>query len=99
MIENKILNTALILLASESLATAAPFSDVPADHWACQAVSEMADKGIVQGFPNETFKGNENVSRYQLAMITSRILASVEQNGISSISKNDLQTLEKLSVE
>ena len=99
MSKNRILNTLLMLLAYTGIASAAPFSDVPASHWACQAVSEMANKGIVQGFPNETFKGNENLSRFQLAIITSRMLASVEQNGITSIAKNDLKTLEKLTVE
>lgn len=93
----------MILAASMMLLTGAgfavPCSDVPADHWACRAIDEMARKGVIQGFPNGTFRGNDNVSRYQLAMITSRLLAGVEQNGTGSVSKNDLQTLEKLTVE
>ena len=89
----------MILLTYAGIAYSVPFSDVPASHWACQAVSEMADKGIVQGFPNETFKGNENLSRFQLAMIISRMLASIEQNGIDSVANNDLQAIEKLTVE
>ncbi len=95
---NKIIYTS-ILLATAGIASAATFSDVPASHWAYQAVSEMSEKGIIQGFPNGTFKGNQNVSRYQLAMITARMLANLEQNGIGSIAKTDLQTLEKLTVE
>jgi hypothetical protein len=94
-----ILNTTLMILAGATMASAATFSDVPASHWAYQAVSELTDKGIIQGFPNGTFKGNELVSRYHLAMITSRLLASIEQNGIGSIAKNDLETIEKLTVE
>ncbi len=97
MKKSMILAASMIMLAGAGIA--APYSDVPADHWACKAVDEMAQNGIIQGFPNGTFKGNNNVSRYQLAMITSRLLAGVEQNGTGSISKNDLQTLEKLTVE
>ena len=78
---------------------AAPFSDVPTSHWAYKAVNDLAEKGIIQGFPNGTYKGNEMVSRYHLAMMTSRMLASVEQNGIGSVSKDELQTIEKLTVE
>ena len=95
----RILNIIFILLTCATIASAIPFSDIPTNHWAYQAISKMAEEGIVQGFPNETFNGNENVNRFQLAMITSRILANLEHNGIGSISKNDLQTLEKLTVE
>ena len=97
MKKSMILAASLMMLAGAGFA--APYSDVPADHWACKAVDEMAQKGVIQGFPNGTFKGNDNISRYQLAMITSRLLAGVEQNGTGSISKNDLQTLERLTVE
>ena len=97
MKKSMIFAASMMMLASAGFA--APYSDVPADHWACKAVDEMAQKGVIQGFPNGTFKGNNNVSRYQLAMITSRLLAGVEQNGTGSFSKNDLQTLEKLTVE
>ena len=99
MINNKTLAASMLLLAGAGIASAATFSDVPASHWAYKAVSEMSEKGIIQGFPNGTFKGNENVSRYQLAMMTARMLASVEQNGTGSLAKNDLETLEKLTVE
>ena len=99
MTNYKTLTASIMLLAGAGIASAATFSDVPASHWAYQAVNEMAEKGIVQGFPNGTFKGKENVSRYQLAMITARMLANIEQNGTGSIAKNDLQTLEKLTVE
>ena len=54
----------------------------------------------MQGLPNGTFKGNQNVTRYQLAMITAKMIANVEQmGGNGSVSKTDLQTLEKLTVE
>ncbi len=90
MTKYKTLTASMMLLAGAGIAGAATFSDVLASHWAYQAVIEMAEKGIVQGFPNGTFKGNENVSRYQLAMITARMLANIEQNGTGSIAKNDL---------
>ena len=44
--------------------------------------------------------GKQNVTRYQLAMITAKMIANVEQmGGNGSVSKTDLQTLEKLTVE
>ena len=96
----KIIACSTMILGLSTFVYAEPFSDVYPSHWAYEAVSEMAQKGIIQGFPNGTFKGNEPVTRYQLAMITAKMLANVEQlGGTGSISKNDLQTLEKLTVE
>ena len=99
MIKNKTLAASMLILAGAGIATAAPFSDVPANHWAYKAVSEMAEKGILQGFPNGTYKGDENVSRYHIAMATSKMLAYIEQNGIGSIDRKDLHALEKLTAE
>lgn len=85
-------------------ASANPFSDVPFSHWAYDAVNKLAAKGILQGYPDGTFKGNKNVTRYALAMITAKMLASVEQMlergiGTNLVTKSDLQTLERLTVE
>ncbi|MBP5470743.1 MAG: S-layer homology domain-containing protein [Candidatus Riflebacteria bacterium] len=94
-----VIKLAAIAILSTSVAYAGPFSDVPTNHWAYDAISQMAEKGIIQGFPDGTYKGKQNVTRYQLAMMTAKMLSNIEQNGMSSIAKNDLQTLEKLTVE
>ena len=98
MKNTSIFASAAMILATAAIASANPFSDVPATHWAYQSVNDMAAKGIIQGFPNGTFKGNQNVTRYQLAMIVAKMVANVEQLG-GNVSKTDLQTLEKLTVE
>ena len=100
MKNTSIFASAAMILATAAIATANPFSDVPASHWAYDAVNSMAEKGIVQGFPDGNFKGKQNITRYQLAMITAKMIANVEQmGGNGSVSKTDLQTLEKLTVE
>ena len=96
---NNFINTAAMIIASAAAVSAAPFNDVSSSHWAYEAVSQMAEKGVIQGFPDNTYKGNQNVSRYHLAMMTARMLAYVEQNGTGSMANSDLQTLEKLTVE
>jgi hypothetical protein len=35
------------------------FPDVPADHWAAQAVQLVADLGIMIGYPDGTFNGGQ----------------------------------------
>lgn len=94
---------ALLMLVS-SMASANPFSDVPTSHWANEAITKLANKGILTGYPDGTYQGNNNVSRYALAMTTAKMLANIEQmadNGMDfgSIGREDLQTLEKLTVE
>jgi len=89
---------------SSVAASAAPFSDVPFSHWAYDSVNKLAAKGILQGYPDGRYKGNQTVTRYHLAMTTAKMLANVEQMlesgiGTNLVSKADLQTLEKLTVE
>ena len=92
------------LLFSSTAVMAAPFSDVPASHWAFDAINKLSDKGIIQGFPDGKFKGNKGLTRFDLAMVTAKMLAHVEQMfesgvGTNLVTKTDLQTLEKLTVE
>ncbi|MBF0498765.1 MAG: S-layer homology domain-containing protein [Candidatus Riflebacteria bacterium] len=81
-----------------------PFSDVPFSHWAYDAVNKLAAKDLIKGYPDGTFKGTKHVTRYDLAIVTAKMLASVEQMmekgfGNNLVTKSDLQTLEKLTVE
>lgn len=43
------------------------FSDVPIGHWAYQEVKLMSDYGIINGYPDGTFKPDETVTRAQFA--------------------------------
>lgn len=94
----------LAFLLTTVMASANPFTDVPFSHWAYDAVNKLAAKGLLQGYPDGTFKGDKHVTRYALAMVTAKMLANVEQmmeKGLDGklVTKADLQTLEKLTVE
>ena len=65
---------------SGALAQAQPFADIPAGHWAADAVARVAELGIVIGFPDGTFRGNEGFTRYQAALVVSRLLDVVERD-------------------
>jgi len=71
------------------------FPDIPANHWAADAVSRIANLGIVIGFPDGTFRGNEAFTRYQAALVISRLLDVVNQNVNSSLAmtKSDIESL------
>ncbi len=69
---------AVFMLALVGPAFAQPFADVPADHWAFDAIAELAAKGILEGYPDGTFKGDRAMTRYEMAMALARILARIE---------------------
>ena len=51
-----------------------PSQTVPQDHWAYDAVKQLADAGIIIGFPDGSFRGDRGVTRYEFAMAISRML-------------------------
>ena len=63
------------LTAGVSAYAANPFSDVSTDDWAYQAVSDLSDQGVVEGYPDGTFKGERNMTRYELAQVIARLMA------------------------
>lgn len=69
---------AFLLLAFAGLASAKSFDDVPKTHWAYDAVEYLASKGLVEGYPDGTFKGDRTMTRYELAMIIARAYAKME---------------------
>ena len=72
------------VLASGALAQTS-FPDIPANHWAGDAVERIADLGIVIGFPDGTYRGNEAFTRYQAALVVSRMLDVFNDNVNSAL--------------
>ncbi len=76
---------------------AAPlFPDVPDNHWAKDAVAALAAKGLVEGYPDGTFKGDRAATRWETAMIVARLLAKMEQAHATFATKAELDELRKL---
>ena len=82
------------LTAGVSAYAANPFSDVSPDHWAYQAVSDLSDQGVVEGYPDGTFKGERNMTRYELAQVIARLMAREDQ-----LNAEQKATLDKLAGE
>ena len=67
------------LAAGASAYAANPFADVSTSDWAYQAVADLSDQGIVEGYPDGTFKGETNITRYEMAQIIARLMAKEDQ--------------------
>ena len=88
------LAAAAALAGGLSAMAANPFSDVTPDDWAYQAVSDLSDQGVVEGYPDGTFKGERNMTRYELAQIIARLMAKEDQ-----LNAEQRATLDKLAGE
>lgn len=84
------------LVALGASATATPFSDVPSNHWAYQAIQSLAADGLIDGNPDGKFKGDRPLTRYEMAVLVARVIAKLQANGAGYASKSDLDKLQKL---
>ena len=74
------LTTALVVgAASTTFAAANPFSDVPADHWAYDAVAQLADDGVIEGYGDGTYRGQNEITRYEMAQMVAKAMAKEDQ--------------------
>ncbi|MHB1456581.1 MAG: S-layer homology domain-containing protein, partial [Armatimonadota bacterium] len=53
----------IMVLAISLPVFAQEFPDVPTDHWAYPAVQQLAEAGIIQGYPDGTFGGKRAMTR------------------------------------
>ena len=69
----------MILFWPLKVPSANPFSDVTPDSWAYQAVSQLAQSGIVNGYPDGTFKGQNDITRYEMAQMVAKAMANQDR--------------------
>ena len=62
-------------MSSTTFAAANPFSDVPAGHWAYQSVAKLAAAGVVEGYGDGTYRGDRNITRYEMAQMVAKAMA------------------------
>ena len=68
------------------------FPDVPKDHWAYSYVKSLADRGLLEGYPDGEFKGDRSMTRYEFAAIIYRALqngAPIDSNMAKAIGEFD----------
>lgn len=72
-------NIIFALLTTTSALATNSFSDVPSNSWAFQSVSELAKENIIKGYPDATFRGNQFITRYEMAQMVAQALANQNQ--------------------
>lgn len=82
--------------APPALLLANSFADVPANHWAYDALARLAAHGILSGYPSGAGKGGRLLTRYEMASALSRALAVADATKTAA---EDVRTLKRLGVE
>ena len=88
------LSAALVIgAASTTFAAANPFSDVPRDHWAYDAVTQLAADGVVEGYGDGTYRCDRNITRYEMAQMVAKAMAK------DNLSSSDRALVDRLAAE
>ena len=78
---------------STTFAAVNPFSDVSTDHWSFDAVAKLAHEGVIEGYGDNTFRGDAKITRYEMAQMVAKAMAK------TNVSAADKATIDKLSAE
>ena len=75
MKKSLVLAMAMAIGVTATAYAANPFSDVPAGHWAYDSISKLAAAGVIEGYGDDTFRGDRLMTRYEMAQIVAKAMA------------------------
>ncbi|MGM0602666.1 MAG: S-layer homology domain-containing protein [Bacillota bacterium] len=107
-----VLLVAVMLLTAAFSVSASTFSDVPSNHWSYDAVNKLVASGVITGYPDGSFRGEEAMSRYEMAVMVSRALDNIAEeqaaledkvddmgSGITTAQAQDVTAIVKALIE
>ena len=88
--------TASVDVAADAAIT--PFPDVPANHWAFEAISQLAADGYLKGYPNGKFLGQRPMTRYEAAFLVNEAVNALKDRIAAgqTAEQSDIAALRKL---
>lgn len=86
-----------VLLCGAPAFAQGPFTDVPTDHWAYDAVNMLQRDGVLIGYPDGTFGGRRTITRYEFAVALARVVRLIPDGpgpvGPTGITRAELDTI------
>jgi len=76
----KLMLSAIVVLSTAAVTMAFQFPDVPKDHWAASQIDILSEQGVIVGYPDGTFKPDDNVTRAEFASMSIKALG--QQNTV-----------------
>ncbi|MFA7657881.1 MAG: S-layer homology domain-containing protein [Candidatus Gastranaerophilaceae bacterium] len=83
---------ALMPVSAQSANTAKIFPDVAASHWAAAQIKELSQSGVIVGYPDGTFKPDDNVTRAEFACMAIRALGQEHTTVAQPVNFTDINT-------
>lgn len=68
-----------LLSGSTAFAAENPFTSIPKDHWAYAAVEQLVQDGLVDGYGDEDFRGEKNITRYESAQLLAKAMTNISK--------------------
>jgi predicted porin len=108
MEEDASMKRLLMSVAGLSLITGLTFAqmrDVPPGHWAYQSIEQLVQLGIIEGFPDGTFRPNRTMTRAEFAQAIARAYRNIDERlraldrRISEIRPQDGQPVDTSALE
>ena len=94
-----LLSASMLAPAAASAEDVNPFDDVPKDHWAYQEIEMLAKDGLVEGYQDGTFRGGEEVTRYEMAALVGRAISIATHERKDGLTEAEYEALTKLGDE
>lgn len=82
--------TAMLVVSVSLPVMAFQFPDVPSNHWAAEQMDILSDKGVIVGYPDGTFKPDENVTRAEFASMAIKALGQEHTSVAQPITFTDI---------
>jgi len=93
-----LLVTLMLVVAWALPGFAAPLlPEIPEGHWARDAVASLVARGLVEGYPDGTWKGDRATSRWEVAILLARVLARADQDHVTFATQRELDEVQKLA--
>lgn len=92
------------MTSAHAITSVDELTDVNQNHWAYEALRDLVEKyDVIEGYPDHTFRGERNATRWELAAALNALIKSVGRDlarlGAEKADKSDLETLAKLQDE
>ena len=77
----------VLIVGTNSIVSAASFKDIQPNHWANRTVTAMSDAGIVEGYPDGTYRGDRAVTCTEFAKMAGNLLVKVSPKSTAAAKK------------
>lgn len=81
-------------LVTPAAAQVPTLTDVSAGHWAKDAIDRLVARGILLGYPDGTFRGSQNLTRYEAAVIIARLLNQIGNGKTAGLDNETITSLQ-----